>query len=69
MQLTVDKVLLLAGKGPFDVKGAFSCFTADVISQYAFGGPMGFIAQDGRLEVELHYLGLVFLPKRVYDET
>ncbi|OBR13082.1 Benzoate 4-monooxygenase cytochrome p450 [Colletotrichum higginsianum IMI 349063] len=46
-QLTVDKMLRSASKGPFDVKEAFNCFTADIISQYAFGEPMGFIAQDG----------------------
>ena len=42
-----DKMLRSAGKGPFEVKEAFNCFTADVISQYAFGQPMGFIAQEG----------------------
>ncbi|KAK1965151.1 benzoate 4-monooxygenase cytochrome P450 [Colletotrichum sublineola] len=46
-QLTVDKMLRSAGKGPFDVKEAFNCFTADIMSQYAFGEPMGFIAQEG----------------------
>lgn len=46
-QLVVDKMLRSAGKDPFDVKEAFNCFTADVISQYAFGEPMGFIAQGG----------------------
>ncbi|KAL4891682.1 cytochrome P450 [Aspergillus ambiguus] len=45
-QLTVNKMLRSAGKGPFEVKEAFNCFTADVISQYAFGEPMGFVAQD-----------------------
>lgn len=43
----VEKMLhKFAGKGSFEVKEAFKCFTADVISQYAFGEPMGFIAQD-----------------------
>lgn len=46
-QRTVDKMLRSAGKGSFDVKEAFNCFTADIISQYAFGEPMGFIAQEG----------------------
>lgn len=46
-QQTADKLLTFAGKGSFDVKEAFNCFTADVISQYAFGEPMGFIAQEG----------------------
>ncbi|KAK5658970.1 hypothetical protein OQA88_1788 [Cercophora sp. LCS_1] len=45
--LTVDKILRYAGKGPLPIKEAFNCFTADVISQYAFGEPMGFIAQEG----------------------
>ncbi|KAI1375408.1 cytochrome P450 [Hypoxylon crocopeplum] len=46
-QRTVDKMLRYANKEPFDVKEAFNCFTADIISQYAFGEPMGFIDQDG----------------------
>ncbi|KAK0377483.1 hypothetical protein CLIM01_05145 [Colletotrichum limetticola] len=46
-QLTADKMLRSAGKEPFDVKEAFNCFTADIISQYAFGEPMGFISQEG----------------------
>jgi cytochrome P450 len=45
--MTTNKMLTSAGKGPFDVKEAFNCFTADVISQYAFGEPMGFVAQEG----------------------
>jgi cytochrome P450 len=46
-QATIDKMLKSAGKGAFDVKEAFNCFTADIISQYAFGEPMGFITQEG----------------------
>ncbi|XXG96814.1 Mitochondrial succinate-fumarate transporter [Hypoxylon texense] len=46
-QRTVEKMLRFANKGPFDVKEAFNCFTADIISQYSFGEPMGFIDQDG----------------------
>jgi hypothetical protein len=46
-QMTTDKMLRSAGKEPFDVKEAFNCFTADMMSQYAFGKPMGFIAQGG----------------------
>jgi len=46
-QMVADKMLASASKGPFDVKEAFNCFTADVISQYAFGEPMGFVAQEG----------------------
>lgn len=46
--LTVSKMLSTAGRGEvFDVKEAFNCFTADVISQYCFGEPMGFVAQEG----------------------
>jgi cytochrome P450 len=45
-QLTVDKMLRWAGREPFEVKEAFNCFTADVISQYAFGEPMGFVSQE-----------------------
>ncbi|KAH7094996.1 cytochrome P450 [Paraphoma chrysanthemicola] len=45
--MVVNKMLASAGKGAFDVKEAFNCFTADVISQYAFGESMGFVAQEG----------------------
>ncbi|KAK0617727.1 cytochrome P450 [Immersiella caudata] len=45
--LTIDKLLKSAGKQPFDIKETFNCFTADVISQYAFGEPMGFVSQEG----------------------
>ncbi|KAK4651943.1 hypothetical protein QC762_606940 [Podospora pseudocomata] len=44
--LTIDKMLRWSGKEAFDIKEAFNCFTADVISQYAFGESMGFIAQE-----------------------
>lgn len=46
-QIVADKMLQSAGGEAFDVKDVFNCFTADIISQYAFGEPMGFIAQDG----------------------
>ncbi|KAF2712348.1 cytochrome P450 monooxygenase-like protein [Pleomassaria siparia CBS 279.74] len=46
-QATMNKMLASAGKGAFNVKEAFNCFTADVMSQYAFGEPMGFVAQEG----------------------
>ena len=46
--MTVDKMLRWAGKDEaFDIKEALNCFTADVISQYAFGEAMGFVAQEG----------------------
>lgn len=46
-QLFVDQMLQSADGQPFDVKEAFNCFTADTISQYSFGEPMGFITQGG----------------------
>lgn len=46
-RLTIDKMLRSAGKEPFDVRHAYNCFTADVISQYCFGEPMGFVEQEG----------------------
>ena len=46
-QLVVNKILGHSGKEAFNVREAFNCYTADVISQYAFGEPMGFVAQDG----------------------
>ncbi|KAK4159811.1 putative cytochrome P450 E-class, group IV [Cladorrhinum sp. PSN259] len=44
--MTVNKMLRWSGKEAFNIKEAFNCFTADVISQYAFGDNMGFIAQE-----------------------
>jgi hypothetical protein len=46
-QMTTNKMLASTGKGAFDIKQALNCFTADVISQYSFGEPMGFVAQEG----------------------
>ena len=40
-QLVADKMLASAGGPAFDVKDAFNCFTADTISQYAFGETFG----------------------------
>lgn len=45
--MTIDKMLRRAGGGPFVVNQALQCFTGDVISQYSFGQPMGFVAQEG----------------------
>lgn len=42
-----DKMLKMSGGQPFNIKEAFNCFTADVVSQYAFGEPMGFVDQKG----------------------
>jgi cytochrome P450 len=47
-QRTCDKLLRTSGV-VFDIKEAFNCFTADIISQYSFGEPMGFIDQEGWL--------------------
>jgi len=44
---TADKMLASAGSGCFDVKQAFNCATADIISQYAFGQSMGFVERAG----------------------
>ncbi|KAK4228582.1 putative cytochrome P450 E-class, group IV [Podospora fimiseda] len=45
-EMTVNKMLRWSGKEAFDIKEALNCFTADVISQYAFGDNMGFVAQE-----------------------
>lgn len=45
-ELTVAKMLRFAGREPFNATEAFNCFTADVISQYAFGEPLGYVAQE-----------------------
>lgn len=49
LQFFCDKLLALGGGGgaPFDVTMAYSCFTADVISGYSFGEPLGLLTQDG----------------------
>lgn len=46
-QRVADKMLKFSGGPPFDIKQAFNCFTADVVSQYAFGESMGFVDQEG----------------------
>lgn len=46
-QRTAGKMLRFSEGRPFDIKEAFNCFTADVVSQYAFGEPMGFVDQKG----------------------
>jgi cytochrome P450 len=46
-EATINKMLKSAGKESFNVKSAFNCFTSDVISQYCFGEPMGFVSQEG----------------------
>lgn len=41
----VEQMLTLAGKEPFDVKNCFDSLTADIISMYIFGAPMGFVVR------------------------
>jgi cytochrome P450 len=40
-----DKLLSWTNKSPFDINDAYACFTADAISQYAYGEPTGYLAQ------------------------
>ena len=40
-----SKILKEAGRGPFDVAMAYSCFTADTISSYCFGESFGLLDQ------------------------
>ncbi len=40
-------MLASADQPPLELNSAYSCFTADVISKYCFGEPMGFVAADG----------------------
>lgn len=48
VQALCDKLLRQPGGVPFDVKTAYSCYTADVISGYAFGESFGFLGgQEG----------------------
>lgn len=48
VQVLCDKLLRQGGRGAFDVKTAYSCFTADVISGYAFGQSFNFLGgQEG----------------------
>ncbi|KAI0016878.1 cytochrome P450 [Xylariomycetidae sp. FL0641] len=44
---TIAKMLRCAGKGQFDLKQVFNCYTADIISHYTFGEPMGFTTMEG----------------------
>lgn len=46
-QLLCDKLLRESGRGPVELKTAYSCFTGDVVSSYAFGRAFGFLEQDG----------------------
>ncbi|KAK8851350.1 benzoate 4-monooxygenase cytochrome p450 [Apiospora arundinis] len=42
-----DKMLRCRKQCPIDVSEAYNCFTADTISQCAFGQPLGFLNQEG----------------------
>lgn len=46
-QKLCDKMLSFAGRDPFDLTVAFSCFAADVTAKYAFGNPLGLLDQEG----------------------
>ncbi|KAI0178062.1 putative cytochrome P450 [Pestalotiopsis sp. NC0098] len=46
-QYFCDKLLAWVKDEPLDLVTAFSCFTSDTISNYAYGEPLGFLAQDG----------------------
>ncbi|KAJ0309624.1 hypothetical protein COL516b_002874 [Colletotrichum fioriniae] len=45
-QRLCDKFLRYQGRGPFEAASAYSCFTADIVSDYCFGQPFGFLQQD-----------------------
>lgn len=46
-QQLCSKILAEAGtEKDLELTSAYSCFTSDVISEYCFGEPFGFIAQD-----------------------
>ncbi|KAJ4390102.1 hypothetical protein N0V93_007575 [Gnomoniopsis smithogilvyi] len=45
VQLLCDKLLRESGRQPVELKAAYSCFTADVVSSYAFGQSIGFLNQ------------------------
>ncbi|KAF4862220.1 Cytochrome P450 monooxygenase orf4 [Colletotrichum siamense] len=42
-----DNFLARRGHGPLDVAAAYSYHTADIISEYCFGEPFGFLHQLG----------------------
>ncbi|KAK7450776.1 trichodiene oxygenase [Colletotrichum acutatum] len=44
-QRLCDKFLWYQGRGPFEAASAYSCFTADIVSDYCFGQPFGFLQQ------------------------
>ncbi|KAL2876592.1 hypothetical protein SGCOL_008170 [Colletotrichum sp. CLE4] len=44
-QRLCDKFLRYQGRGPFEAASAYSCFTADIVSDYCFGQPFGFLHQ------------------------
>jgi cytochrome P450 len=40
-----EKLLTWKNKPPFDINDAYACFTADAISQYAYGEPTRYLTQ------------------------
>lgn len=46
-QALCDKLLACADQAPLNIAVAYSCFTADTISAYAFGQPFGLLQQPG----------------------
>ncbi|KAK1850219.1 trichodiene oxygenase [Colletotrichum chrysophilum] len=44
-QRLADKFLAYRGQGPFDGASAYSCYTADIVSDYCFGEGLGFLQQ------------------------
>ncbi|KAH8199347.1 hypothetical protein TruAng_006479 [Truncatella angustata] len=45
VQLLCNKILAV-GKTPFDITTAYGCYSADMITDYAFGESFGFLHQD-----------------------
>ncbi|KAK8090180.1 Cyrochrome P450 monooxygenase [Apiospora hydei] len=46
-QTLCDKLLAQSGKEAFDLTVAYSCFTTDAISGYAFGQSLGYLTREG----------------------
>ncbi|OLN95820.1 Trichodiene oxygenase 1 [Colletotrichum chlorophyti] len=44
-QALCDKLLSYRGRGPFETVSAYSCYTADIVSDYCFGDAFGFLQQ------------------------
>lgn len=65
-QKMCDKLLMCANNGPLEIIDAFECFTADTISQYAFGSGFGYLDQAewtpnfGTITKALTHVALLF---------